>query len=80
MSLPIPVVRRRLKDGRVIERKGRGFSLNELREAGITIDQAKRLGIYIDERRRSCERENVETLRMLLRVVSEAERAGAGKV
>ena len=72
MSLPIPVVRRKLRDGRIIEREGRGFSLNELREAGITVDQAKRLGIYIDKRRRSCRRENVEALRMLLRAVSEA--------
>jgi ribosomal protein L13E len=72
MSLPIPVVKRKLRDGRIIEREGRGFSLNELREAGITLEQAKRLGIYIDKRRRSCRRENVEALRMLLRAVSEA--------
>ncbi|MEM3922501.1 MAG: hypothetical protein QXG25_06465 [Nitrososphaerota archaeon] len=37
MSLPIPVVRRKLRNGRIIERGGRGFSVNELREAGITI-------------------------------------------
>jgi len=79
MSLPIPVVRRKLKDGRIIEREGRGFSLNELREAGITIDQARRLGLYIDKRRRSCRIENVEALRTLLKVVSETVKASSEK-
>lgn len=67
MSQPTPIVRRKLRDGRIIEREGRGFSINELREAGITIDQAKKLGIYIDRRRRSCRRENVEALKALIR-------------
>jgi len=58
-----PIVRRKLKDGRIITRRGRGFSLNELKEAGITIDVAKRLGIPIDKRRRSCREENVKTLK-----------------
>ncbi|MEM2188262.1 MAG: ribosomal protein L13e [Nitrososphaerota archaeon] len=75
MSLPIPVVRRKLRNGRIIERGGRGFSVNELREAGITIQQARKLGVYVDERRKSCRRENVEALRMLLRAVSEAGEA-----
>jgi len=79
MSLPIPVVRRKLRDGRIIEREGKGFSLNELREARITIDQAKRLGIYIDRRRRSCRRENVEALKMLLRALSEAVGRAPGR-
>ncbi len=61
-----PIVRRKLKDGRIIVRAGRGFSLNELKEAGITIDAAKKLGILIDKRRRSCRKENIETLKELL--------------
>lgn len=73
MSLPIPIVRRKLKDGRIIERKGRGFSINELREAGITIQQVKKLGIYVDRRRKSCRKENVEALKMLLKSLLEAE-------
>jgi len=58
-----PIVRRKLKDGRIITRKGRGFSLNELKEAGITIDVAKKLGIPVDKRRRSCREENVKALK-----------------
>lgn len=68
-----PIVRRRLKDGRVIVRAGRGFSLNELREAGMLIEVAKRLGLPIDRRRRSVREENVEALKMLLRGTSRGE-------
>ncbi|MEM1531977.1 MAG: ribosomal protein L13e [Nitrososphaerota archaeon] len=80
MSLPIPVVRRKLKDGRIIERKGRGFSINELREAGITIQYAKKLGIYVDKRRKSCRKDNVETLKMLLKAASGVEEVNSENV
>lgn len=66
----VPVVRVRLRDGRVMVRAGRGFSLNELREAGMAIDAAKRLGLPIDKRRRSTRRENVEALRELVQTTS----------
>ena len=69
-----PIVRRKLKDGRIIVRAGRGFSLNELKEAGITIDAAKKLGILIDKRRRSCRKENIETLKELLQKTSSEEK------
>ena len=46
-------------------RKGRGFSLGELREAGIGIAEAKKLGIAVDRRRRSLHRENVEELKRI---------------
>jgi len=65
-----PIVRKKLRDGRIITRAGRGFSLNELKEAGITIDVAKRLGIPVDKRRRSSRGENVEVLKELLRKAS----------
>ena len=65
-----PIVRRKLKDGRIITRTGRGFSLNELRAAGITIDVAKRLGIPIDKRRRSSREENVQMLKEFLQKIS----------
>lgn len=65
-----PIVKRKLKDGRMIVRRGRGFSLNELKEAGITIDVAKKLRIPIDKRRRSCREENVEALKELLQTTS----------
>ena len=47
-------------------RRGRGFSLNELKVAGITVQEAKKLGIPIDFRRRSTREWNVETLRKYL--------------
>jgi len=65
-----PIVRRKLKDGRIITRIGRGFSLNELRAAGITIDVAKRLGIPIDKRRRSSRKENIQMLKEFLQKIS----------
>lgn len=71
----IPIVRRKLKDGRIIERKGRGISINELKEAGISNQQVKKLGIYVDKRRKSCRKENIEALKMLLKAVVEAEEA-----
>ncbi|MCX8187750.1 MAG: ribosomal protein L13e [Nitrososphaeria archaeon] len=69
-SQVMPIVRRRLKDGRVIVRAGRGFSLNELRRAGIMIEVAKRLGLPIDARRRSAHEENVRALKELLQETS----------
>lgn len=73
----IPIVRRKLKDGRIITRAGRGFSLNELKEAGITIDAARKLGIFIDKRRRSCRKENAENLKRLLQKISSERKASS---
>jgi len=72
MAEVVPIVRRKLRDGRIITREGRGFSVNELREAGITIDLARKLGIRVDKRRRSCRPENVEALKEFLRNVSKS--------
>lgn len=44
-------------------RKGRGFSLGEIREAGLTPHEAKRLGIPIDRRRRTSRPQNVQSLK-----------------
>lgn len=44
-------------------RKGRGFSLNELKEAGLTLHDAKMFKIPVDKRRRGSHLENVETLK-----------------
>lgn len=51
-------------------RKGRGFSLNELRKVGLDPGSAKRLGIAVDRRRRSVWDENVEALRSFLDALS----------
>lgn len=47
------------------KRKGKGFSLKELKLAGITIKEAKKLGIRIDKRRKTVWPENVEKLKSL---------------
>lgn len=47
------------------ERKGRGFSLEEIKLAGLTLKDAKKLGIYIDKRRKTCYQENVEYLKKI---------------
>jgi len=44
-------------------RRGRGFSLEELRAAGLTSSEAKGLGIYVDRRRGTAHPENVEVLK-----------------
>lgn len=46
-------------------RKGRGFSLEELRNAKISLSDAKKLGIYVDKRRKTYYEENVECLKKL---------------
>ncbi len=45
------------------QRKGRGFSPNELEKAGVNKLQAKRLGLPIDYRRKTLHDENVETIK-----------------
>jgi large subunit ribosomal protein L13e len=47
------------------KRKGKGFSLEELKLAGISIKEAKKLKIYIDKRRKSVYEDNVEFLKKL---------------
>jgi len=47
------------------KRKGRGFSLEELKLARISIKEAKKLKIYIDKRRKSVYEENVKFLKKL---------------
>ena len=47
-------------------RKGRGFSVGELKEVGLSVKEARKLGLYVDERRRSVHPENVEALRRWL--------------
>lgn len=48
-------------------RKGRGYSLGELREAGITPKVAERLRIPMDRKRKSNHIENIERLKQYLR-------------
>ncbi len=53
------------------QRKGRGFSPNELEKAGVNKLQARQLGLPVDYRRKTAHDENVETIK------SHASKAGA---
>jgi ribosomal protein L13E len=53
--------------GKRKKRIGRGFSINELKEAKITIDKARKIGIYIDFRRKSKHIENIEKLKKIIK-------------
>lgn len=44
-------------------REGKGFSIDELKQAGVTLELAKKLGIRIDRRRKSVREENVKALK-----------------
>jgi ribosomal protein L13E len=45
------------------QRDGKGFSLNELKEAGLNRADAKRLKIPVDPRRKTAHPENIETIK-----------------
>jgi len=48
-------------------RSGRGFSMQELKEANIPLGMAKKLGLYVDIRRSTKREENVSTLKSWLK-------------
>jgi len=43
-------------------RKGKGFSLGELKAVGLSLREAKKMGISFDKRRKSVLEENVKML------------------
>lgn len=52
--------------GRPLHRDGRGFSLNELKEAKVPVGTARKLGICIDARRRTSHEANLRLLEGIL--------------
>jgi large subunit ribosomal protein L13e len=62
---PSPLVLRFLH-GRNKLRKGRGFSLGELKQAGLQESQARSMGIRIDVRRSTVHAQNVSSLAAFL--------------
>ncbi len=67
MSMCQAIVYRKTKS-----RRGKGFSLVELKEAGLGLREAFKEGISIDPRRSTKHEENVKTLRMHLGEMSKA--------
>jgi len=59
----IAMVKSPAKDGHI--RKGKGFSLKEIKEAGKTIESLKKLNIQIDFFRKSALMENIEKLKSI---------------
>lgn len=55
----------RMVGGKHKTRKGRGFSLRELKQAGIPLSHAISLGIMTDVRRSSMHPQNVDSLKAL---------------
>jgi ribosomal protein L13E len=58
-------------DGR---RSGKGFSLEELKQAGLNRAEAKRLEIPVDRRRRTVHERNVEVVKAFVEKMKAAEK------
>ena len=52
---------------REFERKGRGFSLEELKEAKLSYQEARKRGISVDRRRKTKHSDNVKALKSYLK-------------
>ena len=55
----------RAQKGQIFVRKGRGFSLSELKKAGLDVVAAKKMHLMIDPRRRTIYDFNVDKLSKL---------------
>jgi ribosomal protein L13E len=69
MGIIKPIVKREIKDIKLI-RKGRGFSMSELKESGLdNFKVAKKNGIPIDVFRKTKIPENIEQLRPIVKEI-----------
>ncbi len=62
----VPIARVNPHNSEALSRAGRGFSLQEIKEANITPQVAKRLGLYVDKQRSTKKEENVTALKSWL--------------
>ena len=65
-SGPVPIARVNPHNSEALSRTGRGFSLQELKEANITPQAAKKLGLYVDKQRSTKKEENIAALKSWL--------------
>lgn len=49
------------------QRRGRGFSIGETKEAGLAVADARQMGIIVDDRRKTVHPENVEILKQYVK-------------
>jgi len=67
VKVPEPIVKIPLKKGEygkeTKKRKGRGFSIGELKAAGLTEYEARKIGIYVDKRRKTVYEDNINVLK-----------------
>jgi ribosomal protein L13E len=69
MGIIKPIVKREIRDIKLI-RKGRGFSMSELKESGLdNLKVAKKNGIPIDVFRKTKIPENIEQLRPIVKEI-----------
>jgi len=50
-------------------RRGKGFSIGEIKQAGLSPEEAKALGLPVDQRRKSIWKHNVDQLREFVRKI-----------
>ena len=59
------------------QKPGKGFSLNELKNAGVNKQQARQIGLPVDVKRKSAHDENVETIKAHAQKAKEQAQAKA---
>ncbi|MHA2140986.1 MAG: ribosomal protein L13e [Candidatus Thorarchaeota archaeon] len=67
MSYDIAAEPRVKSPGKAQPRRGRGFSIDETKQAGLTIIEARSMGLIIDVRRKTTHEENVEILKQYIK-------------
>ncbi|MBM3898437.1 MAG: 50S ribosomal protein L13e [Thaumarchaeota archaeon] len=66
-SAPAPVAKISTWELKERFRSGRGFSMQELKEANISLGMARKLGLYVDIKRSTKREENISALKSWLK-------------